>query len=60
MLYNYQPSEVVKKAASAVRKLMLQWAAAPSAERWGQSEELVKVEDAEKRFSEVLGGPVEP
>jgi ABC-type multidrug transport system ATPase subunit/ABC-type lipoprotein release transport system permease subunit len=45
MLYNYEPMEVVRKTASAVRKLMLQWAAAPSAERWGQSEELVKVED---------------
>jgi len=44
MLYNYEPMEVVRKAASAVRKLMLQWAAAPSSVRWGQTEEMVKAE----------------
>lgn len=44
MLYNYEPMEVVRKAASAVRKLMLQWAAAPSSERWGQTEEVVRAE----------------
>ncbi|MGQ9515202.1 MAG: ATP-binding cassette domain-containing protein, partial [Thermoproteota archaeon] len=36
---------VVKKTASNVRKLMLQWTATPSYERWGQTAELVKVED---------------
>jgi ABC-type Na+ transport system ATPase subunit NatA/ABC-type antimicrobial peptide transport system permease subunit len=45
MLYNYEPMEVVRKSASAFRKIMLQWAAAPSSERWGQEEELIKVED---------------
>jgi len=52
MLYNYEPMEVVRKAASAVRKLMLQWAAAPSSERWGQTEEVVRAEGV----SVVLGG----
>ncbi|TLN04231.1 ATP-binding cassette domain-containing protein, partial [bacterium] len=44
MLYNYQPSEVVMKTAKAVRRLMLQWAATPSSERWGQTAELVRLE----------------
>jgi len=36
MIYNYNPMDVVWKTASVVRRLMLQWAAAPSSERWGQ------------------------
>jgi ABC-type Na+ transport system ATPase subunit NatA/ABC-type lipoprotein release transport system permease subunit len=45
MLYNYEPMEVIRKTASAVRRLMLQWAATPSSERWGQAPELVRIED---------------
>ena len=45
MIYNYEPMEVVKKTASAIRKLMLKWTATPSSERWGQQAELVQVEN---------------
>jgi ABC-type glutathione transport system ATPase component len=45
MLYNYEPMEVVKKTASAVRKMMLQWTVTASSERWGQSSELVQVQN---------------
>ena len=45
MLYNYEPMEVVKKTASAVRRLMLQWAAVPSSVRWGRTRELLRVEN---------------
>jgi len=45
MLYNYEPMEVVKKTASAIRKLMLQWTVTASSERWGQLAELVQVQN---------------
>jgi len=43
-LYAYLPEEAVRTTASAVRKMMLQWAATPSSERWGQTEEMVRAE----------------
>ncbi|MEM2960641.1 MAG: ATP-binding cassette domain-containing protein, partial [Candidatus Bathyarchaeia archaeon] len=45
MLYNYGPLEVVKKTAATVRQIMLQWTATPYYERWGETAELVKIED---------------
>lgn len=58
MLYNYQPSEVVMKTAKAVRRLMLQWAATPSSERWGQTAEMIRLEGlrVESDGKEVLRG----
>ncbi|MBO3803901.1 MAG: ATP-binding cassette domain-containing protein [Candidatus Brockarchaeota archaeon] len=45
MIYNYEPMEVVKKTASAIRRLMLKWTATPSSERWGEQAELVQVDN---------------
>jgi len=45
MVYNCEPMEVARRAASAIRKLMLQWTTTPSAERWGPTEELVRIGD---------------
>lgn len=51
-LYAYVPEKAVRTTASAIRQMMLQWAATPSSERWGQAEEMVKVEG----FSVSSGG----
>jgi len=45
MIYNFEPMQVVKRTAEAIRKLILQWVATPSTERWGQTNELIKVEN---------------
>jgi len=45
MLYNYEPLKAVRKTAIAVRKLMLQWTTSSSLERWGRSDELIRVEN---------------
>jgi len=43
-LYAYEPEKAVRTTASAIRQMMLRWAATPSSERRGQAEEMVKVE----------------
>jgi len=42
---NFEPTEVARRTGEAVRRLMLQWTASPSMERWGSTGELIKVEN---------------
>lgn len=44
-LNNFDPAEVTRRTASAVRKMMLQWATTMSAERWGPTDELVRIDN---------------